>query len=96
MTATSIADLRNNFLLEVRFSKRASNAAIEVNGQPVNLNSSAPGDFVSVTLPPNTTTFSFKIRRQNPALGATVPVVVVDVCGGDWPSLVGGGLDAFR
>ena len=91
-----MGDTAVNGLTAVKISKRATNAVIEVNGQTVNLNDGTANDYVTLAPPPNATSFSFVVRRANPAQGVTVPVIAVDTCGGDWRTFVGAGLDAFR
>jgi hypothetical protein len=50
----------------------------------------------TLTAPPNTTQYSFVVRRAAGAQGAaTVSLTVVTACG-NWPTFVGGGVAAFQ
>jgi hypothetical protein len=66
----------------------ASNALVEIGGQ-----AARAGDF-AYTPPTATATLSFTVHRVATGAAATVPLVVVDAAGA-WPTLVGGGPDAF-
>jgi len=96
ITATTIGTAGSNRLIQIRFSKKSVNATVDVNGKGINLNDTSPDDFVMVTLPPDTSSIVVNIHRIDPTKGVTVPLVAVDACGGEWPSLVGGGVDAFK
>jgi hypothetical protein len=52
----------------------------------------APGQTVS--LPPGTQQVALVVQRQASGQAATVHLIVQDACG-DWPTLVGGGPNAF-
>lgn len=73
-------------LRELHFGA-ATNALIEAGGQR------RTGDF-AVALPPGTRQTTFTLTRLAAGQGATVPLTVTDVCG-NWPTLVGGGPEAF-
>jgi YVTN family beta-propeller protein len=77
-----------NSLVSLRFGP-ATGALIDVPGQPAG----QTGSF-TVTLPPGTTSTSFVVRQAAPVQAATVPLTVTDLCG-DWPTVVGGGPQAF-
>ncbi|MCC6179625.1 MAG: right-handed parallel beta-helix repeat-containing protein [Chloroflexi bacterium] len=77
----------NNTLRELRFGT-ATNASIDVEGR-----SGLTGN-VTVPLAPGTTSVTFFVRRGPNEDSATVQLVVVDDCG-TWPTLVGGGRDAW-
>jgi VCBS repeat-containing protein len=96
VTVTSGASTAVNRLLEVKLSKKSANAQVEVAGNLVNLTDGGPNDWLSLPMGAETTSYTFTIRRINPALGVTVNVVAVDVCGGDWRTFVGAGPDAFK
>jgi hypothetical protein len=66
----------------------ATNALIDIGGV-----AGRTGNF-SVTLAPLTTQTSFVVRQATRGRGTTVPLTVVDGCG-EWPTLVGGGPEAF-
>jgi hypothetical protein len=87
LEVTVAATGANNTLREVRFGQ-PSNALVDVPNGPAASRAAfahAPRD-ASPTL-------TFTVRRA--AAGATtVPIVVADRCG-EWPTLVGGGADAF-
>src|SRR5262249_59586585 len=72
----------------LRFGQ-ATGALIDVPGQPAG----QTGNF-TVTLPPNTTSTAFVVRQAAAGQAATVPLTVTDLCG-DWPTVVGGGPQAF-
>ena len=75
-----------NRLQQVRFGT-AANARVEAGTR------AEAGNF-TVTLPGNSSTYSFTIKRTVPGTTITVPLTVVDGCG-DWFTFVGGGPNAF-
>jgi hypothetical protein len=75
----------NNRLQSIQFGE-LQNATVTLNGQPV-----ASGQ--TVTLPANTTSQSFTVRRITAGKATTVPFTVVDGCG-SWKTFVGGGTAA--
>ena len=78
---------RGGTIRAVRFGA-ASNALIEVGGQPAR-----SGDF-TYTPPTPTAQIGLTIRRVAASVAATVPLVIVDAAG-EWPTFVGGGPGAF-
>jgi hypothetical protein len=67
----------------------ATNALLDFPAGPTGVSSNTP-----VPLPPGTTTITFTVRRVSAGAAATVALTVVDNCG-RWPTLVGGGVNAF-
>jgi hypothetical protein len=76
-----------NRLAQIRFGT-ATNAQIQSTSQV------AAGERVSVTLPSGIDQYTFTVQRVTPGVATTVSLTVVDACG-DWPTIVGGGPDAF-
>jgi len=88
VAVTRSAAAPNNTIRQIQFGQ-AVNATVEINGQ------AHPGGNATATIPPNTQTVQFVVRRAPPnATSITVPFTVTDDCGG-WSSLVGGGPTAF-
>jgi len=75
-----------NRLQQVRFGA-AANARVEAGTR------AEAGNF-TVTLPANSSTYSFTIKRTVPGTTITVPMTVVDGCGA-WDTFVGGGPNSF-
>lgn len=75
-----------NRLQQVRFGDGAK-AIIEAGA------CAESGSF-TVTLPAESTSYTFTVKRSTPGAATMVPLTVVDRCG-EWPSLVGGGTSAF-
>jgi len=88
ITATTNGSTPTNQLTRLQFGA-ASGALIDVPGQPAG----QPGSF-TVVLAASTTQTSFTVRQAVAGQAATVPLTVTDSCG-DWPTLVGGGPNAF-
>lgn len=83
VTARQAPGLATNVLHLIRFSP-TSNATLTLPGGPTD----SVGN-VTITLPPNATSYVFTVRRV--AEGAfRAPFTAVDSCG-DWPTFVGGG-----
>jgi hypothetical protein len=89
VTVTAGAEASNvsNRLTELRFGAGA-NALVDVAGQ-----TGRTGAF-TLPLPERPTSLTFFVRRATAGQGTTVPITVVDTCGG-WPTFVGGGPGAF-
>jgi len=87
ITAISSPVLPNNELRLLDFGA-ATNAQIDVGDGVVHT-----GNF-RVNLPAGTQQTSFTVHHATLDQATTVPLVVVDRCG-DWPTLVGGGPNAF-
>jgi thermitase len=85
--AGSTGTTSTNGLVQVRFGS-ATNAVIQTDSQ-----STAQGNF-AVTVPQGADQYSFTIKRATPGAATTVNLTVVDACG-DWPTVVGGGPNAF-
>jgi hypothetical protein len=75
-----------NTLQQIRFGAGA-NAIIQAGAQ------AESGNF-TITIPAQSVTYTFDVRRTVPGAATTVPLTVVDRCG-EWPTLVGGGPAAF-
>jgi hypothetical protein len=60
----------------------------------VTLNSQTITSGQTVTLPANTSSVTFTVRRATANQPTTVPFTVVDTCG-EWPTFVGGGTSGF-
>ena len=75
-----------NLLRQIQFGP-TTNAVVDAGSGP------RSGGF-AVNLPPNTQQMTFHLQRTMPGVGATVPLTVVDACGG-WQTFVGGGPAAF-
>jgi hypothetical protein len=88
VTATTTTTTPTNQLRTLRFGP-AAGALVDVPGQPPG----QTGNF-TVSLPPNTPSIAFVVRQATAGQAATVPLTVTDACG-DWPTLVGGGAQAF-
>ena len=86
ITVTSGPGAPNNRLRQVQFGP-ATNGQIDAGS------GLRPGGF-AVDLPPNTQQMTFHLKRVAPGAAATIPLTVVDSCGG-WPTFVGGGPAAF-
>jgi hypothetical protein len=67
----------------------ATGALIDIPGGQTG----ASGNF-TVTLPAGTQQTTFFVRQATPGQAATVPLTVTDACGA-WPTIVGGGPQAF-
>ena len=87
ITATTPPVSSTNRLRALRFG-RVTNATVDVAGQ------TGIGGGQSVTLPDGPLQTSMIVHRGPNGDAATVELVVVDDCG-DWPTLVGGGRDAW-
>lgn len=65
-----------------------TNALIDAGGQ-----TGQAGNF-TISVPPGTSQTTFLVQQLVPGRSTTVPLTVVDGCG-RWPTLVGGGAEAF-
>jgi hypothetical protein len=75
-----------NPITTIRFGT-FQNAAVTLNGQAITSGQ-------TVNIPANTSSVTFTVARVTPNQATTVPFTVVDTCG-EWPTLVGGGTNAF-
>jgi hypothetical protein len=75
-----------NGLVSVRVGS-ATNAQVSIGGTVVPAGQ-------TVSLPTGTQQVALVVQRQTPGQAATAQLVVRDACG-DWPTLVGGGPNAF-
>jgi hypothetical protein len=87
LQVTLSANGTNNRLAQLQF-QQTTNAVVDVGNQ-----SGAQGAF-TVDLSDHPQQLTFFVRRVNAGAAVTVPLVVVDGCG-SWPTLVGGGPNAF-
>ncbi len=87
-TNASPPSLPTNPIVELQIGA-TSNARIDIVGGPSNVS----GPYL-YTPPSNTQQLGLYVRQITVLAAATVPLVVVDLCG-DWPTLVGGGTNAF-
>jgi hypothetical protein len=76
-----------NRIKEIRFGA-ATNALVDIG------NTQGQRGGFTYTVPTNTQTVTFTVRRATAGQATTVPVVVIDGCG-EWSTLVGGGAGAF-
>jgi len=74
-------------LTELRIGA-SNNALIDIGNQ------TGLGRNSTISLPPGTTSTTFTVRRASDRGDGTAPLIVKDDCG-DWPTLVGGGPDAW-
>jgi hypothetical protein len=88
LTANQNISITPNLLQSLVFT-RLDNAAITINGAPVQVN-------VPVSITP-ATTFQFFVQRAPGGQGqaTTAEFRVQDSCQGPWPTFVGGGPNAF-
>jgi parallel beta-helix repeat protein len=77
----------NNTISQIQFQP-AQNASVEIGGQ------AHPGGSFVQPMAPGTLQTTFTVRRLTAGQASTVPLTVVDDCGG-WPTFVGGGPAAF-
>jgi len=83
--ATPLNTSANNLLRELRFGT-FQNARVTLNGQNV-------ADGSTYTVPSGVVQVTFTVRRTTAGAPTTVPFTVVDGCG-NWPTFVGGGVNA--
>ncbi|HEY7067293.1 MAG TPA: choice-of-anchor Q domain-containing protein [Chloroflexota bacterium] len=87
LAVTVSADAAAHATLQALRFGTATNAQITAGSQ------SGGGSF-TVPLVPGTAQTQFTVARVTAGQGATVPFTVIDSCG-EWPTVVGGGPDAF-
>jgi hypothetical protein len=87
LTAGTSDLLPTNSLEVLRFGA-ATNALVEISGQPAR-----PGNF-DLALPRDTFQFTFVVRRALAGQATHVPLIVLDRCG-DWRTFVGSGPSTF-
>ncbi|MCC6756224.1 MAG: cadherin-like domain-containing protein, partial [Solirubrobacterales bacterium] len=83
--STPLNTHQNNPLQQIRFGQ-LQNATVTYLGQPITSGQ-------TITAPASTVGLEFQVRRTAPGQPTMVPFTVVDGCG-EWPTFVGGGVNA--